>query len=46
MNQINLDMSEIVIYNMSKQKFKKVVKKHINSAAFSEFNEAYFKSDS
>ena len=36
MKQINLEMSDLQISKMSKQKFKKIVKKHIISAAFSE----------
>ena len=36
MNQINLEMSELAISKMSKHKFKKIVKKHISSAAFGE----------
>ena len=36
MKQINLEMSDLQISKMSKQKFKKIVKKHITSAAFSE----------
>ena len=36
MKQINLKMSDLEIAKMSKNKFKKIVKKHITTAAFSE----------